>query len=929
MVDVGAFSQPENCQGLAHFLEHMIFMGSKKYPKENSFDTHINKYGGSNNACTDAENTLFYFEVDEKHLDSSMDCFAAQLKEPLLKEDSMTRERQAVESEFQLVLNNSMIRCKQFIQSLANENYPHKNFIWGNMKSLKEESDAELHRNLHEFYKRHYSSHRMYACIQSCLPLEKLEELAVKHFADINNNELPGLDFEQYNYKTAFRPEFFKEVFFVKPVQNMCQLNLTWVLPPTLKMYKCKPEEFLSHFLGYEGEGSLCAYLRKRLWALEVNAGPETNSIFTLFYLNITLTELGLKNLDEVLLATFSYIKMFYKASHLKEYYEELSFINNSKFHYSTESTPGENVTYLIKCCKYYPSKDILTGSELYYQFNEEQVQLIIDHLNEFKFNITLMSYQNYENVVYDKKEKWFGTEYTSKKIPQKWFNMWQSNGQISELHLPKANLFVAQDFRIFWLENGKQQLYDIPEKLIQTELCELWFRQDDKFLLPYAHMNFHMMSSMLRQSARNTIIGSLYLDLVQFYLQEKLYPAKVAGIRYEMFCGEKGVILVVNGFNEKLHLVVEIIIKALISTKDILDEKQLEIFKKQLQKDFYNSLIRPEVVNTNLHSFVLKENYWLLNEKYKFINDISLEDIQTFGKEFTQEMYVQALIQGNLEQKSALKIMDTVMEQLNCGEIKERSLMDDRGIEIPLGSHKILCRNLNPKDCNTIVANYYQIGPRSLRNECILDLLMMILEAPLYNVLRTQQQLGYSVSCFTHIHHGIMGFYIYVSSQETKHPCSYVEERIEASRRDIQDLLEKFSLEDFENFKNSFIKLKEIKDVTLYEEVERNWEEIITEDYYFQRKSKSIEILRTLEKHDIVDYWLTNEKKNMRKLSVQVIGVNKTPEECEVIVEEEDVKKEINLEFLESDTDGPSIVNVAEFKDQLNVYPVVKTKVI
>lgn len=40
-VDVGSFSDPPDVQGLAHFLEHMIFMGSEKYPKENEFDSYI------------------------------------------------------------------------------------------------------------------------------------------------------------------------------------------------------------------------------------------------------------------------------------------------------------------------------------------------------------------------------------------------------------------------------------------------------------------------------------------------------------------------------------------------------------------------------------------------------------------------------------------------------------------------------------------------------------------------------------------------------------------------------------------------------------------------------------------------------------------------------------------------------------------------
>jgi len=53
MIDYGSFAEPTKYQGLAHFLEHMIFMGSEKYPEENIFDAHIKKCGGFSNANTD------------------------------------------------------------------------------------------------------------------------------------------------------------------------------------------------------------------------------------------------------------------------------------------------------------------------------------------------------------------------------------------------------------------------------------------------------------------------------------------------------------------------------------------------------------------------------------------------------------------------------------------------------------------------------------------------------------------------------------------------------------------------------------------------------------------------------------------------------------------------------------------------------------
>lgn len=252
---------------------------------------------------------------------------------------------------------------------------------------------------------------------------------------------------------------------------------------------------------------------------------------------------------------------------------------------------------------------------------------------------------------------------------------------------------------------------------------------------------------------------------------------------------------------------------------------------------------------------------------------------------------------------------------------------MEDRSTEIPLGCHKILCPNLNPKDCNTIVANYHQIGPRSLRSECILELLIMMLEVPLYDVLRTKEQLGYYVSCSSQINHGIMGYLIYVSSQETKHSAVYVAERMQAFREGIQQILQNICEEDFQNFKNSLIKLKEIKDVTLYEEVSRNWSQITSEDYLFQRKSKEIEIVYTLEKQDILEFWLHNESCNLRQLSVQVMGVKNTTEECKERPEES-VNNHLELEFLDFDKDGATIVNLEAFKESLHVYPAIKIEV-
>ena len=52
-VGVGSFSDPAELQGLSHYLEHMLFMGSQAFPDENAYDAFLSSHGGSSNAYTE------------------------------------------------------------------------------------------------------------------------------------------------------------------------------------------------------------------------------------------------------------------------------------------------------------------------------------------------------------------------------------------------------------------------------------------------------------------------------------------------------------------------------------------------------------------------------------------------------------------------------------------------------------------------------------------------------------------------------------------------------------------------------------------------------------------------------------------------------------------------------------------------------------
>ena len=80
-VKVGSLANPKDYQGLAHFLEHMLFLGSKKYPDDTHFENAVKKYGGSSNAYTDHFETVYYFSAFNNGIEELRALFGKGVRE--------------------------------------------------------------------------------------------------------------------------------------------------------------------------------------------------------------------------------------------------------------------------------------------------------------------------------------------------------------------------------------------------------------------------------------------------------------------------------------------------------------------------------------------------------------------------------------------------------------------------------------------------------------------------------------------------------------------------------------------------------------------------------------------------------------------------------------------------------------------------------
>lgn len=163
-VRVGHLSDPLDLQGLAHFCEHLLFMGTKKYPRENEYSEYLSQHSGSSNAYTGMENTNYFFDVGHNHLEGALDRFAQFFLEPLFDPSCSEREIRAVDSEHKKNLQSDAWRAFQLEKTLSDPNHPYSHFGTGNAKTLWDDpkkQGLDVRDELLKFHDRYYSANVM------------------------------------------------------------------------------------------------------------------------------------------------------------------------------------------------------------------------------------------------------------------------------------------------------------------------------------------------------------------------------------------------------------------------------------------------------------------------------------------------------------------------------------------------------------------------------------------------------------------------------------------------------------------------------------------------------------------------------------------------------------------------------------------------
>ncbi len=276
---VGSRNEIKGEYGLAHFLEHMMFKGTKKL-KKGEISSTIQGLGGVYNAFTSSDGTAYYETISPKYLEKVIEIESDRIKNSLLDQNELNLERTVVLSELEGDLNNPATYLDQEVRGLAYDLSPYKHPTIGYVDEVKN-INSELMRN---FYKRYYTPNNATIVLVGDFNKAKALSLINKHFKNIKNDNIPGIS------ETPKEPEQKKEKrTVVKKAGSFKLLEIVYHACDT-KDPDIYPLNIVEEIL-IKGEKSP---LQKKLieagLATEVYGGTEANHDPGLFQIVVSLT---------------------------------------------------------------------------------------------------------------------------------------------------------------------------------------------------------------------------------------------------------------------------------------------------------------------------------------------------------------------------------------------------------------------------------------------------------------------------------------------------------------------------------------------------------------------------------------------------------------------------------------------------------------
>lgn len=837
-VNVGHFDDPSDREGLAHYLEHMLFLGTEKYPKVGEFQSFISQHGGSNNAWTGTEHTCFFFDVELDAFENALDRFSQFFTAPLFNEEALDKERQAVDSEYKMKLNDDSRRLYQVTKELVNPEHPFAKFSVGNIETLGDRDGQTIRQEILNFHQQQYSADLMTLTLSGNQPLDQMQSWVEQRFSGIVNHQRQGKKVDV----SIVGPESTGVQVFVEPIKEIRKLILTFPMPSMDEHYSIKPLSFFAHLLGYEGEGSLMMQLKEKGWITSLSAGGgASGSNYRDFTVSCSLSVEGLTKVDEITQAVFQYIKLIEKEGMQEWRYLEKRAVLESAFRFQEPARPMDVVSHLVMNMQHYPEHDVVYGDYKMECYDEALQISLLQHFTVDNMRSTLIA----QGLEYDRQAKWYFTPYSVRPFAKEQKQSFQCINPGWEFKLPGKNPFICYDLDPAELEEKKTH----PTLLQELDGFKLWHLQDTEFRVPKGVVYVAIDSPHSVASPRNIVKTRLCVEMFLDSLEKETYQAEIAGMGYNMYTHQGGVTLTISGFSRKQPQLLNMILERFASRQ--FSPARFETIKSQLLRSWSNaSQDRPISQLFNAMTGLLQPNNPPYSVLIEALETIEVDELSSFVQAILAELHVEMFVYGDWRQDDALQMAESLKNALR---VKDQAYEESLRPLVMLGENGSFQREVVCNQDDSAIVVYYQCPDISPQSIALYSLANHLMSATFFHEIRTKQQLGYMVGTGNMPLNRHPGIVLYVQSPNAA-PVDLISSIDEFLNAFYMVLLE---LNDYQwhSSKRGLWNQISTPDTTLRGRAQRLWVAIGNKDTDFNQRERVLEELKELSRSDMIRF--------------------------------------------------------------------------
>jgi protease-3 len=854
-VAVGSFQEPKEFGGLAHYLEHMLFLGTKSYPTVGDYSEFVSRNGGSQNAYTQLDHTNYMVAVNNGAYDEALSRFSGFFYEAILDESYADKERNAVHSEWSMKGPNDWVILQQLNGSTLNSEHPISQFNWGNLDSLVDKENNKLQTALVEMYNTYYSANLMKGAMISNLPINEMKKLAQQHFGKIPNKNTPRPEMTA----VVAKPKHLKKVVHYIPQTDMKQLRINFVIENNADQFAVKPNGYVNYLLANEMPGTLASELRNAGLSDAVYSNYDADEYgnagsFTLY---IDLTETGVQNRDRVMGAVLKYLTLLKDKGVNPRYFKEIKQSLSNSFRFKEKTNDYNYAMQIAANLQHTPAEYVLSGAYEYQRFNPEVIQAVLDQLTLDNARIFYIDKQQPG----EQEMQYFAGKYSVHEISAELEQKWQQHSEQFALSLPRANTLMPESFDLVSAIHT-----DKPAQLVSQQGYTAHLGHSALFKQPKGRVTLDLNNGLTKSSAKNHVLANLLDRGLGQKLTELQSEAGAAGMGLGASLSN-GLSLTASGFTDKQGMLLTNALSQIVEFE--MNESELANIKASFKSDIQSSK-RQILLNQLFPKFsrVAKLDEYSDQALLAEVDGISPTDIKQFRDQLLKQANLRVFAFGNYSDQQVKELSNMVLKQLpedrEIADIYQTPLL-----QVAPGEIYNWQEDIEMTDIGLIEA---YLAPRNDADLAAARVLSQLIRPALFKQIRTEEQLAYAVGFFgqTFRQQMLVAFYI----QSPAKGLAEVGERIGLFRKAFTQQLSSITEEAFATTKNSVLITLTQPAKNLSEEMGEftgDWRE---QQWNFDSRDRLIAAVEKVTLNDVVNlYGRIQSGQNFGRILIQMRG--------------------------------------------------------